>query len=89
MNNIKDKRVFPKYACQNCGCDRKLVETVIDDEFVWNEKDMRYEPVGFTDYFDHTGFERCAECNAEWSGFTESELLNNPSTVKKKIQRVK
>ena len=25
--------IFPKYACQFCGSERKLVETIIDDEF--------------------------------------------------------
>ena len=40
----KSKR-FPKHACQYCGTERKLVETIIDDEFCWNNNTHQYEPV--------------------------------------------
>jgi hypothetical protein len=59
---------FPVHACQVGGSDRKYVETIIDDEFIWSEQSQQYEPNGFTDMFEHTGFERCAECNVEWTG---------------------
>lgn len=49
-------RKFAKRACQFCGCERKYVETIIDDEFIWNEKTQMYVPNGFTDAFEHTGF---------------------------------
>lgn len=60
--------VYLQHACQLCGYDRKLVETVIDDEFYWNEQAKRYEPNKFTDEFEHTGVERCANCGEEWTG---------------------
>jgi len=63
----KDKE-FPKHACQFCGCERKLVETLIDDEFVWNEVEQTYQPNVFTDTFEHTGTARCAECKEQWTG---------------------
>jgi len=62
------KKTFPKHACQLCGSERKLVETLIDDEFVWNIGDKMYQPVGFTDECEHTGNERCAECREDWTG---------------------
>ena len=62
--NIK----FPKHACQFCGSDRKLVETLIDDEFFWSEEDQMYQPNKFTDMFEHTGNQRCAQCGEKWSG---------------------
>jgi hypothetical protein len=68
MQNITK---YPKYACQFCGSDRKFVETVIDDEFVWSEKENRFQPNKFSNAFQHTGEERCAECNNDWSGFRE------------------
>lgn len=61
-------KTIPKHACQFCGCERKLVETLIDDEFVWNEIEKMYQPNGFTDMFEHTGVVRCAECKEEWTG---------------------
>lgn len=64
--------VFPAHVCQLCGSERKYVETVIDDEFFWNEKDLRYEPHTFTDCFEHTGSEQCAVCTAVWTGMYES-----------------
>lgn len=64
----KKSKKFPEHACQHCGAERKLVETLIDDEFYWNEKEERYEPNTFTDEFEHTGNERCAECGKEWTG---------------------
>ena len=63
---------YPKFACQFCGSTRKLIETVIDDEFVWNERENRFEPNKFSDEFEHTGEERCAECNKNWTGLRES-----------------
>ena len=63
---------FPKYACQFCGSARKLVETIIDDEFVWNENEIRFEPNKFSDEFEHTGEEHCAECNENWTGLREN-----------------
>ena len=51
-----------------CGCERKLVETLIDDEFIWNEVEQTYQPNGFADTFEHTGTARCAECKEEWTG---------------------
>ena len=59
---------FPRYSCQSCGCKRKFVETIIDDEFMWDIEEQMYVPVGFTNEFEHTGFERCAGCNLLWSG---------------------
>ena len=61
-NEIKK---YPKHACQNCGAKRKYVETIIDDEFFWSEKENIYQPNGFTDIFEHTGNNRCAECEKE------------------------
>jgi hypothetical protein len=66
-NDIKKKK-FPKHACQLCGCERKLVETIIDDEFIWNEFSKTYEPNKFMDDFDHTGNERCSDCGEDWTG---------------------
>lgn len=57
-----------KLSLVNSQTKRKLVETLIDDEFVWNEDRLQYEPNGFTDCFEHTGNERCAECEAGWTG---------------------
>jgi len=65
--NQKSKK-FPKHACQFCGCERKLVETIIDDEFFWDENTKEYQPNKFTDIFEHTGNNRCAKCEREWSG---------------------
>lgn len=59
---------FPKYACQYCGAKCKLVETLIDDEFCWCEDEKRYEPNKFMDIFEHTGNDRCGECQKEWTG---------------------
>ena len=63
-----EKRKYDAHACQQCGAERKLVETLIDDEFVWNPAERRYEPVGFTDLFEHTGNNRCADCGNDWTG---------------------
>ena len=51
---------FPRHACQHCGSERKLLETLIDDEHVWNAAVQQYEPNRFTKYFDYTGKARCA-----------------------------
>lgn len=61
-------KIFLKHTCQFCGCERKLVETLIDDEFVWNEIEKIYQPNGFTDTFEHTGVIYCADCKREWTG---------------------
>lgn len=58
----------PKHACQICGSERKLVETVIDDEFYWDEISKQYVPNSFTDCFEHTGNNRCALCEEVWTG---------------------
>ena len=59
---------FPKHACRYCGSERKYVETLIDDEFFWDEVTQQYIPNKFTDMFEHTGVERCAECRRDWTG---------------------
>ncbi len=66
----KDKKEkFPKYACQYCGSIYKLVETLIDDEFYWCEKEKKYLPNKFSDNFEHTGNVRCSICEKEWTGW--------------------
>lgn len=66
---MKNKtKTFPKHACQFCGCERKYIETIIDDEFIWDEKYQGYVPNGFTDAFEHTGVVSCAECRQPWTG---------------------
>ena len=62
------KKNFPKQACQVCGSEIKLVETIIDDEFFWDEQTQMYQPNGFIDCFEHTGKERCSECQNDWTG---------------------
>jgi hypothetical protein len=48
------------------------VETVLDDEVVIEENgDVEY--VGFGDDFSHTGKERCAECDEEWTGLVKED----------------
>lgn len=66
--NQKSKTIYPKHACQYCGAEQKLVETIIDDEFYWNEKEQLYQPNKFTDIFEHTGNNRCALCEKIWTG---------------------
>jgi hypothetical protein len=66
MNNKISK--FPKHACQGCGAERKLVETLIDDEFIWDESCNDYVPNGYTEDFEHTGNMRCGECGKDWTG---------------------
>lgn len=61
--------IFEKHACQFCGCEQKLVETIIDDEFYWDKENKIYQPNKFTDIFEHTGKERCSECKKDWTGF--------------------
>ncbi len=63
--NVKS---FPEHACQKCGSECKLVETIIDDEFCWDEQSKSYQPNGFADEFEHTGNDRCAECDESWTG---------------------
>ena len=64
----KEVKKYPKHACQFCGCERKYIETIIDDEFIWDEKYQGYVPNGFTDAFEHTGVVSCAECRQPWTG---------------------
>lgn len=64
----KKTKTFPKHACQFCGCERKLVETLIDDEFCWDETTQMYQPNGFASAFEHTGYVQCAGCEQEWTG---------------------
>jgi hypothetical protein len=65
QKNIK----FAKHACQFCGSENKFVETLIDDEFYWDEVTQMYQPSKFSDDFEHTGNERCVDCENVWSGF--------------------
>lgn len=67
----REKTLYPKHACQYCGSEVKLVETIIDDEFVWDELEHKYVPNKFTDQFELTGAERCAMCNNDWTGVRE------------------
>lgn len=64
----KNNKKFPKHACQFCGSERKFVETVIDDEFFWDDFEKMYQPHNFTDNFEHTGNNRCVECQKSWTG---------------------
>ena len=61
-------RKYPNHACQYCGSEMKLVETLIDDEFYWNETNQQYESNKFTNLFELTGNERCSYCEREWTG---------------------
>lgn len=63
--------IFPTHTCQHCGSEIKLVETIIDDEFIWDESLNKYVPNSFTDQFAHTGVERCAKCDKDWTGDRE------------------
>lgn len=65
---MTQKIQFPKHTCQSCGSERKFVETIIDDEFMWDAQLQMYVPDKFADMFEQTGFVRCAECNKVWSG---------------------
>lgn len=67
---------YPSYACQFCGSTNKLVETIIDDEFVWDDSAERYEPNEYSDEFEHTGEERCASCGEDWTGLREQSSYN-------------
>jgi hypothetical protein len=64
----KKTKKFKKHACQFCGNESKLVETIIDDEFFWDEKEKMYQPNGFTNNFEHTGNQYCENCKNEWTG---------------------
>jgi hypothetical protein len=64
----KKTKTFPKHACRFCDCERKYIETIIDDEFVWNEIEKIYQPNGFTDSFEHTGYAYYPECKEQWTG---------------------
>lgn len=63
--NIK----FPPHACQFCGSENKLVETILDDEFFWDEISKMYQPNKFSDEFEHTGNNRCSSCQEDWTGY--------------------
>jgi DNA-directed RNA polymerase subunit RPC12/RpoP len=58
----------PEHACQYCGSKTKLVETLIGDEFCWDDISEAYQPNKFTDSVQHSGNNRCAECGKEWTG---------------------
>lgn len=62
---------IPTYVCQFCGSARKYVETIIDDEYAWNEDEKQFEAIEFTENFQHTGREHCAICNKDWTGLRE------------------
>ena len=64
-----ETKTFPRHAYQFCGFERKLVQTLIDDEFIWNEIEKIYQPDGFTDTFEHTGYAYCPECKEQWTGW--------------------
>lgn len=68
---VTSKTRYPEHACQCCGSEVKLVETIIDDEFIWDECERKYVPNQYTDQFEHTGQERCATCNNDWTGARE------------------
>lgn len=72
-----EKIEHPKHACQYCGSEIKLVEIIIDDEFIWDECDKKYIPNQFTDVFEHTGVERCGICDNDWSGSRENVDLDS------------
>jgi DNA-directed RNA polymerase subunit M/transcription elongation factor TFIIS len=57
-----------KHACQQCGSERKLVETLIDDEFIWDDASKTYVPNKYMDDFEHTGSVHCSECGDIWTG---------------------
>jgi hypothetical protein len=59
---------YAKHLCQHCGSDSKWVETLIDDEFTYNEHTKEYEANGFSDDFRHTGVEVCTKCNKPRTG---------------------
>ncbi len=71
------KTRHPKHACQYCGSEVKLVETIIDDEFIWDERERKYVPIQYTDQFEHTGLERCAVCDNDWTGAREKVELDS------------
>jgi len=66
--NEKKVKKYPKNTFQFCGSDRKLVETIIDDEFYWDETTKMYQPNRFTNNFEHTGYVQCAVCEQKWTG---------------------
>lgn len=66
---IDELQSIPIHACRFCGSEIKHVETLILDEFVWDEHSRTYHPNGFTDIFKHTGNEWCAECGNPWSDY--------------------
>ena len=59
---------YEKWQCQHCGSDTKMVETLIDDEFTYNVDTKEFEPMGFSDKFEHTGNAYCKDCGKSWTG---------------------
>lgn len=55
-----------KGQCRNCWWTSKMVETIIDDEFVFDEETKERQAVGFSDDFIHTGIETCKDCWEDW-----------------------
>jgi len=60
--DIAIREKFQSHQCQHCGSESKRVETLIDDEFTWDEDQKEYIAQGFSDDFSHTGNEKCKEC---------------------------
>lgn len=67
----------PKHACQYCGSEVKLVETIIVDESIWDLREKKYVPNQFTDQFEQTGVERCGACDNDWTGSREKVDLDS------------
>lgn len=59
---------YNKYFCQHCGSDTKLVDTKIYDKCIIDPNTGEPDFVGFTDDFEHTGNDICANCERDWSG---------------------
>lgn len=74
---MKEETNYLKCKCKFCGSTSKLVETIIDDEFAWNDTENCFEPIGFSDDFEHTGTERCANCKNEWTGTQEETTISS------------
>ena len=59
---------FKKWCCQVCGCDRKLVDCLIKDEYYFDEESGKYELAGSTDEFETQDKAICANCRKPWTG---------------------
>jgi len=64
---------YNKYYCQNCGCDTKYIETLLDDEFTIDENGAG-QFCGFADEHEHTGVEKCKDCGKDWTGLEPLEI---------------